>query len=168
VHFDNTPADLIVEEGSAADAVAEVLDEAAVLLASESIGGAAALVEMAVEYATTRIQFGQPIGQFQAIQHRCADMYVDLELARSGVFEALHRDAATLPMPVLASIAKVTATGCYARVATQTLQVHGGTGFTWEHPVHWHLKRAKASQALLGTQSWHRNRIGVYLGMNAT
>lgn len=166
VQFDGTRAELIGEEGSAADALSDVRDEAAILLAAESIGGAATLVDMAVAYATTRVQFAEPIGQFQAVQHRCSDMHVDLELARSGVLEALRRDAAALPLPILSSLAKVSATDCYARVAAQTLQVHGGIGFTWDHPVHWHLKRAKANQAILGTQSWHQRRISDFIGLS--
>ncbi|HEY6463435.1 MAG TPA: acyl-CoA dehydrogenase, partial [Polyangiaceae bacterium] len=147
-----------VGEGSA---VQHALHRAAVALAAESLGGAERCLEAATDYAKTRVQFGRPIGSFQAIKHRLADMLVAVETARSAVLWAAHvADSDDLDeLAVAAPLAKSYATEAFFRCAADSLQVHGGIGFTWEHEVHLFLKRARASLSLLGTPSADRESI---------
>jgi alkylation response protein AidB-like acyl-CoA dehydrogenase len=117
-------------------------------------------MELSVEYAKERVQFGRPIGSFQAIKHRCADMLVDVEGMRSSVYWAAwcigarHDDAS-----VAASTAKVWCSDASRRVMASALQVHGGIGFTWEHDVHLFLKRAQLDQVSFGDAGFHRDRL---------
>jgi 3-oxochol-4-en-24-oyl-CoA dehydrogenase len=162
--FDATPARRIgidVREG-----LERALDRAEVLLAAEQLGGATWVLEMAVDYAKTRIQFGRPIGSFQAIKHKLAEMLMTVELARASVEHAVataDREPAMLAVAV--SHARAVASEAYLRVAQDNLQVHGGIGFTWDHPAHLYLKRAKSSQVLLGSPKWHRSRLADLLGI---
>ena len=122
----------------------------------------------AVGYAQARVQFGRVIGSFQAIKHRCADLLIEVESARSVVYHGLWtaaRDAATLP--VAASLARSVASDAYQRAAADNIQIHGGIGFTWDHPAHLYLKRAKSSQLLLGSPADHRARLAGQLGLDA-
>ncbi|HVT20344.1 MAG TPA: acyl-CoA dehydrogenase family protein [Mycobacteriales bacterium] len=166
VSLSDTPARLIGTEGAAWPVVDRVLDLAAVALSLEAVGGAQRCLEMAVDYAKARIQFGRPIGSFQAVKHRCADMLVDVEGAKSAAYYAAWC-AAELndELPVSASLAKAFCTEAYAKAAADNIQVHGGIGFTWEHPAHLYLKRAKSSELLLGDPATHRDRLGVRLGI---
>lgn len=132
--FAGTPARLVGTIGGGARVAARVRDLAVVALAAEQVGGAARCTEMAVEYAKTRVQFDRPIGTFQAVKHKCADMLIATETARSALFQAV-RDAAAgnADLPISAATAKVIASQAYVSVAGENIHVHGGIGFTWEH-----------------------------------
>ncbi|MFL5843510.1 MAG: acyl-CoA dehydrogenase family protein [Solirubrobacteraceae bacterium] len=141
-------------------AVAELLvDRGALAVAAESVGGADRVLEITLEHLRAREQFGRPLGSFQALKHRCADMFLALTAARSAVEHA----ASVLHQPVgraaAVSIAKSCAAEAYAHIASEGVQMHGGIGFTWEHDMHLHLKRAKLGEALFGDADWHRDRI---------
>ena len=166
LEFASTPARLI---GAAADGwpvLRQVLRTAAILLAAEQVGGAARAAEMAVSYAGLRVQFGRPVGSFQAIKHLCADMLTELEAARSAARYGLWALATGSPdLPLAASLAKVYCSQAYTRIAGDTIQVHGGIGFTWEHPAQLYFKRAKASESLFGTPGYHRSLLAAQLGL---
>jgi alkylation response protein AidB-like acyl-CoA dehydrogenase len=145
--------------GSAA-ALRRVLDRAAVALAAESLGGAERCLEMATDYAKTRVQFDRPIGSFQAIKHRLADLLVAVETARSAAYWAACVAAGDdAELPAAAALAKSYCTEAFFRCAAECVQIHGGIGFTWEHDAHLYLKRARASLSLLGAPARDRERI---------
>jgi alkylation response protein AidB-like acyl-CoA dehydrogenase len=157
VRFDHAPAKLVGARGDSAAAVTSMLDHASLALAAEQAGGAAYLVEMCVDYAKLRHQFGQPIGAFQAIKHKLADMAFDVERMDSVVRHAATAAATDVSeLPIVASIAKVFCSEAFFRVAAESIQVHGGIGFTWEHPAHLYFRRAKSSEYLLGSPARHR------------
>jgi alkylation response protein AidB-like acyl-CoA dehydrogenase len=137
------------------------LDKAAVGLCAECVGGAERAMEIAAEYAKVRIQFDQPIGSFQAVKHRCAQMYVETESARSIMYWAAWAQDQDDPKEaaLAASAAKVYCTDAYRNVAASAVQVLGGTGFSWEHDIHFYLKRAKANELSLGDTIYHRDRV---------
>jgi len=165
--FDSTPARLIGREGEAWPAISAMLDLAVVALAAEQAGGAQKVLEMAVEYAKVRVQFGRAIGSFQAIKHKCADMLLEVESAKSAAYYAGQAAAAgDEELPVLASLAKSRCSEAYARVAAENIQVHGGIGFTWEHPAHLYFKRAKSSELILGDPAYHRELLLQRLGLS--
>jgi alkylation response protein AidB-like acyl-CoA dehydrogenase len=147
------------------DALARALDVAVVAIAAEQVGAAERCLEMSVEYARSRYQFGRAIGSFQAIKHRCADMLVALEHARTVAWHA----AATIDDPVEAAIsvplAKSVCSDAAMRAAGDTIQIHGGIGFTWEHDAHLYFKRAKATSLLFGSIDHHRDRLADALGI---
>ena len=160
IEFHATPARLVGEPGRGAEFLAAALDRAAVLLAAEMVGGAQACLDMSVEYVKQREQFGRPIGSFQAIKHRCAEILVELEGARAAAYYGCWAaDASPAELPVVAGIAKATASEAFFRAAGENVQMHGGIGVTWEHDAHLYLKRAKTSQVLLGDASFHRQRV---------
>jgi alkylation response protein AidB-like acyl-CoA dehydrogenase len=160
VTFADTPARLLGEDG--AGWPAHMLDLAAVYLACEQVGGAARSLELSTDYAKTRVQFGKPIGSFQAIKHKCADMLVAVEMARSAALFAAGAAAEDQSdVPVLASLAKAVCSESFVRCATETIQIHGGIGFTWEHPAHLYFKRARSSEVLLGSPAYHRRLLAV-------
>ena len=166
IEFQDTEAQLIGEEGGAEAILQHVLEIAAVALSSESTGGAQACLDMAVLYAKERLQFGRPIGSFQAIKHKCADMLVQVESARSAAYSAAFsavQDADELS--VTAAIAKSKASEAYYFVAAENIQVHGGIGFTWEHPAHLYFKRAKSSEILLGDPAYHRQKLAALIDL---
>jgi alkylation response protein AidB-like acyl-CoA dehydrogenase len=137
-----------------------IVDQLAVALASDAIGGAAAILERTVEYMTIREQFGRPIGSFQALKHRAANWKVLLEAATALVHHAADALAMGQPdAPMLASAAKFYGCDTYAAIAADAIQLHGGIGFTWEQVCHLFLKRAKLSQQLLGSSSQHKDRV---------
>ena len=151
--------------GAAAPALRQALDRAAIALAAEQVGGAQACLEASVQYAKERVQFGRPIGSFQAIQHKCADMMVAVESARSAVYYAACVAAEETPeLSLAASLAKTTASEAFFRCAAESIQIHGGVGFTWEYDVHLYFKRARAGEHLLGTPDQHRERVARELG----
>nr|WP_211177486.1 acyl-CoA dehydrogenase family protein [Pseudonocardia acidicola] len=159
------PARLIGEDGAGWAAVEHALRVGAVLLAAEQVGGAAAALDMAVQYAKDRHQFGRPIGSFQAIKHKCADMLVQLEAARSAAYYGLWAAASdSAEAPAVASLAKSYCSEAYTFCAGENMQIHGGIGFTWEHPAHLYLKRAKSSETLLGSPAFHRERLATLAG----
>ncbi len=137
-----------------------ILWRACVAIAAESTGIAQRTMEMAVEYAKDRQQFGRPIGAYQAVSHRCAQMLLETENSRSAVYGAAWAaDAEPESLPLAASMAKAYASDAGWRVPDASIQVHGGIGFTWEHDLHFFLKRGKANAATFGTASWHRERV---------
>jgi alkylation response protein AidB-like acyl-CoA dehydrogenase len=137
-----------------------VLWRACVALSAELTGIAQRTLDMAVEYAKEREQFGRPIGAYQAVSHRCAQMLLETENSRSATYYAAWAaDAEPESLPLAASMAKAYASDAGWRVADDSLQVHGGIGFTWEHDLHLWLKRAKADAAMLGDAHWHRERV---------
>jgi alkylation response protein AidB-like acyl-CoA dehydrogenase len=139
---------------------------ATVALAAEMLGGMQRMLEITVEYAKTRKQFGKPIGQFQAVQHLCADMYLMVEATRSAAYYAAYALEQKLPEAREAvSIAKAYASDAYREAGNRAIQVHGGMGFTWENDLHLYYRRAKASEILFGDAAFHRERIaGIVVG----
>ena len=157
IELEGVAAELLGERGAAIRALPRVLDHAAIALANEMVGGAQALLESAVAYANLRVQFGRAIGSFQAIKHKCADMLLEVELAKSAAYGAAQAEAAGDPeTPMLASMAKAAAADAYRRAAADTIQIHGGIGFTWENDTHLWFKRAKSSEVLFGDANHHR------------
>jgi len=164
--FNDTPARLVGERGVGRAVLDRTLDVAAVALAAEQLGGAQRALDMAVQYAQLRQQFGRPIGSFQAIKHRCADLLLEVESLRSAVgYAAAAVAAGSTEVPVLASLLKAYASEVYSHVAGENIQIHGGIGFTWEHDAHLYLKRAKASELFLGDASYHRARLATRIGL---
>jgi alkylation response protein AidB-like acyl-CoA dehydrogenase len=151
-----------IEVGGMAE-VARHLDIAAVAYAAELLGVAQRALDLAVAYAKDRVQFGRPIGSFQAVKHRCADMLVDVEGMRSAVYWAAWTvgdvDAAADERAIAASTAKAWCSDAASRVLASALQVHGGIGFTWEHDLHLYLKRAHLDAVAFGDASFHRARL---------
>ncbi|MCW2621898.1 MAG: putative acyl-CoA dehydrogenase [Frankiales bacterium] len=163
VAFDGTPATRLAGDGAAL--LQHVRHAAAILLAAEQVGAAERVLEITVDYAKTRNQFGRAIGSFQAVKHRCADMLVDVESARSALYSALWCLATDSPeLPLAAATAKAFCSDAFLATSAESIQVHGGIGFTWEHPVHLYFKRAKASQILFGDPAHHRTELAGHLG----
>jgi alkylation response protein AidB-like acyl-CoA dehydrogenase len=151
VRFESAPAELLGTPGAAATVLATVVTHALVALAAECAGGASHCLAMSVQYAKRREQFGRPIASFQAIKHKCADMMVLAEAGRSAAQYAGSLLASGDPSSGQAAVAAfIYCSDAYVTVATETIQIHGGIGFTWEHDAHLYLKRAKSSQLLLG------------------
>jgi alkylation response protein AidB-like acyl-CoA dehydrogenase len=164
LEFDGTPARLIGTDGGAEPGLSKTLDLAAVALAAEQVGGAQRCLDMSVEYAKLRMQFGRPIGGFQAIKHMCADMLLEVESARSAAYYAAWTVADDSDeLPLVASLAKAYCSEAYFRAAADNIQIHGGIGFTWEHDAHLYYRRAKSSELMLGTPSEHREIAATYL-----
>ena len=129
-------------------------------VAAEMVGGARACLDSSVAYAKERVQFGVPIGSFQAIKHQLAELLLKVEQATAVVYHAARAAASGDPeLPLVASIAKAYCSDLYTEVATETIQIHGGIGFTWEHDAHLHFRRARASEVMLGDATAHRERI---------
>ncbi|GIW41028.1 MAG: acyl-CoA dehydrogenase [Candidatus Binatia bacterium] len=138
----------------------DILDHAKVALCAEMCGGAQKVLEMSVEYAKVREQFGRPIGSFQAIQHKCANMLVQVESAKSATYYAAWAVANRTPDARLAAaMAKAYCSDAYRYVAGEGIQIHGGIGFTWEHDMHLYFKRAKASEVTYGDATWNRELV---------
>ncbi|WP_059020216.1 acyl-CoA dehydrogenase family protein [Mycobacterium sp. M26] len=160
VRLDNVSAALVGADGDGWRTLSQVFDRALVALACEQVGGAAFVLESTIDYLKVRQQFGRAIGSFQAIKHRCADMLVELESARSAAGYASAAVASGAEdVSTAASIAKTYCSTAYYHVAAESIQMHGGIGFTWEHPAHLYFKRAKSSEVLFGSPSVHRERI---------
>jgi alkylation response protein AidB-like acyl-CoA dehydrogenase len=160
VRFTDVPARRLATHEDAARICQHALYVGAVLLAAEQVGGAQHLLDLSVSYAKQRLQFGRPIGSFQAVKHRLADMFVDLEHARSAAYYGAWALQYGTDDPALAaSIAQATCSAAYTRIAADAVQVHGGVGFTWEHQAHLYFKRAFTDAALLGGAEEHRSRI---------
>jgi alkylation response protein AidB-like acyl-CoA dehydrogenase len=164
--FDNVEARLIDCEAGGWPILSQVLDLAAVALAAEQVGGAARVLEMSVEYAKVRVQFGRPIGSFQAIKHKCADMLVEVESAKSAAYYGLWAGSELNDeLPTVASLAKAYCSDAYVHCAAENIQIHGGIGFTWEHPAHLYFKRAKSSQLFFGDPTYHRELLAQRIGV---
>lgn len=156
VHFDNTPAERIGDT----DALSKAFDIATVALVAEMVGGMQRTLDITVEYAKMRKQFGKPIGMFQAVQHQCADMYLETESSRSSAYYAAWALEQNAPDAATAvSISKMYASDAARTVGNRGIQVHGGMGFTWENDLHLYYRRAKASETAFGDATFHRERI---------
>ena len=164
--FDQVPAVLIGAEGQAGRLMSRVLDLACVALAAEQAGGARRCLEMSAGYARTRFQFGRPIGSFQAVKHKCADMLVRVELAEATAREAARlADEAAAEFGVAAATAHICCSQAYLFAAAENIQVHGGIGFTWEHPAHLYFRRAKSCELLFGGPAVYHERLLDRLGI---
>ena len=161
------PADAVMGEPDKGWApLKRALDTATAGLCAEMVGGAAQVMEASVEYAKTRQQFGKPIGIYQAVSHKLADMLLEVESARSVTYYAAWAVDADAPdRPVAASIAKAYTSDAYRNIAGNGIQVHGGIGFTWEHDMHLYFKRAKASEVTLGDPTYHRELVAEALDL---
>ena len=163
VVFDDVPVaeeDFLAIGDSARAALERALAVTTVALAAEMVGGMQRVMEIAVEYAKARKQFGKPIGQFQAVQHLCADMLLLTESSRSAAYYAAWALEERAPEAAAAvSIAKAYSSDAYREVGNRGIQVQGGMGFTWENNVHLYYKRAKASELMFGDATYHRERI---------
>lgn len=160
VKFDNAQGELLAQGAAALAAIEKALDVATVALCAEMTGGMQRTLDLAVEYAKTRKQFGKPIGQYQAVQHQCADMLVWTESSRSAAYGAAWALTEGVPDAKSAvSVAKVYASDACREVGNRGVQVQGGMGFTWENDVHLFYRRAKASEICFGDASYHRERI---------
>src|SRR5579883_1084888 len=166
LEFSGTPARLVGDEGGAWEVLSRTLDLAAVALAAEQVGGAQRCLDMSVEYAKVRIQFGRPIGSFQAIKHKCADMLLEVESAKSAAYYAGWAAAeGSDELPAVASLAKSYCSEAYFPAAAENIQIHGGIGFTWEHDAHLYFKRAKSSELMLGDPAYHRELLAQRIGL---
>jgi len=166
IEFSSTPATLIGTDGAGWDALSTTLDLAAVALAAEQVGGAQECLDMSVQYAKDRVQFGRPIGSFQAIKHKCADMLLEVESAKSAAYYAGWAAAdRTDELPAVASLAKAYCSEAYFHASAENIQIHGGIGFTWEHPAHLYFKRAKSSELLFGDPTYHRELLAQRIGI---
>ena len=160
VVLDGAPATLLAGPPDGDRVIAHALHVGAALLAVEQVGAAQHLLDLSVDYAKSRLQFGRQIGSFQAIKHKLADMLVDVEHARSAAYYAVWALADGSDDPALVtSIAQAVCSAAFSRIAADTIQVHGGIGFTWEHQAHLYFKRAATDAALLGTAEQHRDRV---------
>ena len=158
------PAEPLGDPDGAGAALAKTLDQARVMLACESAGGAQHCLDSAVAWARQRVQFGRPIGSFQAIQHKCAEVLLEVASAQSAAHFASWAAEQDEGLPLAAATAKSFCDEAYLRAAQENLHIHGGVGFTWEAEPHLHLKRAKASETLLGPPAFQRARIARELG----
>jgi alkylation response protein AidB-like acyl-CoA dehydrogenase len=166
LEFSGVQARLLCPPGPAAEALARTLDLAVIALAAEQVGGSQRCLDMSVEYAKNRFQFGRPIGSFQAIKHKCADMLLDVESARSAAYFAAWAAADSSPeLPAVASLAKAYCSEAFFRTAGQNIQIHGGIGFTWEHDAHLYFKRAKSAELLFGDPVYHREQLVQRIGV---
>ena len=166
VELSAAPGRLIGTDGQGWATLSAMLERAAVGLAAEQVGGAELAMEMAVEYAIDRKQFGRPIGSFQAIKHKCADMLLEVESAKSAAYYAAWCAAQSNDeLPAMASLAKSYCSEAFFRAASENIQIHGGIGFTWEHPAHLYFKRAKSSELLFGNPTYHRALLADQIGL---
>ncbi|NNF55253.1 MAG: acyl-CoA/acyl-ACP dehydrogenase [Acidimicrobiales bacterium] len=166
VNFHRSPATLIGTDGKGWEIIQQVLDLAAIALAAEQVGGAQFVLEMATQYAKDRVQFGRPIGSFQAIKHKLADMLVEVESAKSAAYYGLWcASEMNDELPSVASLAKAYCSDAYFHAAAENIQIHGGIGFTWEHPAHLYFKRAKSSELMFGDPAYHREQLAQRIGL---
>jgi alkylation response protein AidB-like acyl-CoA dehydrogenase len=166
LEFSGVQATALGDVGAGWAALSKTLDQAAVGLANESVGGAQKVLETAVQYAKDRVQFGRPIGSFQAIKHKCADMLLEVESAKSAAYYAAWSAAEDNDeLPVVASLAKAYVSDAYFHAAAENIQIHGGIGFTWEHDAHLYFKRAKSSEILFGDATYHRELLAQRIGI---
>ncbi len=143
-----------------------IVDRGKVGLCAEMCGGAQRVLEMSVEYAKVREQFGKPIGSFQAIQHKCANMLVEVESSKSVTYYAswaVANDVAEAPLA--AAMAKAYCSDAYRHVSGEGIQIHGGIGFTWEHDMHLYFKRAKSSEVSFGDATWNRELVARHIDL---
>jgi alkylation response protein AidB-like acyl-CoA dehydrogenase len=161
IEFSGAEGTLLGTAGKAADALDRVLDTGRILLAAEMLGSTQECFERTVEYLKTREQFGVPIGSFQALKHRAAQMFCEIELSKSVVLEALSAlDDSSDETAELASLAKARLNDTYNLVSSEGIQMHGGIGMTDEYEIGFFIKRARVSEHTLGNSAFHRNRYG--------
>ncbi|WAH96314.1 acyl-CoA dehydrogenase family protein [Arthrobacter sp. MMS18-M83] len=166
VVLDNAPAELIGSEGAGWEALEQMLLAASVALASENVGGALKLLELSAEYARTREQFGKVIGSYQAIKQKLADVLLDVELARAAAHRVARAASEHDPaLPQEAAMAHALTADTFVKAAYEAIQVHGGIGFTWEHPAHLYFRRAKSNELLFGTPDHQREVAARHLGL---
>jgi alkylation response protein AidB-like acyl-CoA dehydrogenase len=166
VVFDDAPAQLVGEAGAAAAAYDTAWRTALLALVAEQAGGAEFLMGLSLDYAKLRHQFGRPIGSFQAVKHKLADMAFDLERMKSVVTQLSADVVAGRPQAaVVAHLAKAFCSEAYFRIAAENIQIHGGIGFTWEHVSHLYFRRAKSTEYLLGSPAAHREQMITLLGV---
>ncbi|MCA9773543.1 MAG: acyl-CoA/acyl-ACP dehydrogenase [Myxococcales bacterium] len=166
VTFKAVPATLLGTVDAGWAPLEKTLRQASVCLAAESVGGAQRCLDMAVEYARIRVQFGRPIGSFQAVKHRAVDMLLEVEGARAAAYYAAwaaHED--NPEFTIVAPLAKACCTDAFLAAAAGNIQIHGGIGYTWEHDAHLLYRRAKANDQLLGDASTHRAKLADALGI---
>jgi alkylation response protein AidB-like acyl-CoA dehydrogenase len=164
VTFDHPAADLLVEGDAAHKALDHALNVVTVALCAEMTGGMQRMLDIAVEYAKTRKQFGKPIGQYQAVQHQCADMLLYTESARSAAYYAAYTmTEGNADAPAAVSVAKAYASDACRETGNRAVQVQGGMGFTWENDTHLFYRRAKASEIAFGDATYHRERIARFV-----
>ena len=146
--------------GAGGAPLSRVLDRATVGLCAEMCGGAQKVLDMTVEYAKIRQAFGRPIGSYQGVKHKAADMLVDVENSKSiTYYAAWAMDEGAAEGPLAVSMAKAYVSDAYRRVSAAGIQLHGGIGFTWEHDLHLYFKRAKGSEFTFGDATYHRERV---------
>jgi alkylation response protein AidB-like acyl-CoA dehydrogenase len=166
IEFSGVTAEPLGEPGKGWPALSKTLDQAAVALSNEMVGGAQFVLDMSVEYAKVRVQFGRPIGSFQAIKHKCADMLLEVESGKSAAYYAAWAAAEDNDeLPVVACLAKAYVSEAYFHSAAENIQIHGGIGFTWEHDAHLYFKRAKSSEIFLGDATYHRELLAQRIGI---
>jgi alkylation response protein AidB-like acyl-CoA dehydrogenase len=164
--FHDVPARLVGTEGAAGGLLERVLDVTAVALAAEQLGGAQAALDMAVGYTKSREQFDRPVGSFQGLKHRAADLLLEIESTRSAVlFGAWAVAESSDEVPAVASLLKAYASDTFTHAAGENIQMHGGIGFTWEHDAHLYLKRASFCQLFLGDPNFHREQLASRIGV---
>jgi alkylation response protein AidB-like acyl-CoA dehydrogenase len=160
IEFKGARAELLGNLDDGTPALRRTMDQAAIALANEMVGGAQTMLDSAVDYSKLRVQFGREIGSFQAIKHKLADLLLEVELAKSAAYYAAQAAAIEDPeWPALASLAKASASETYLRSAIDCIQIHGGIGFTWDNDTHLWFKRAKSSEVFLGQPSYHRELL---------
>ncbi len=165
LHFAATPA-VAIDAAEPHAILARTVNVLITALAVEQVGIAARCLELTLDHVRTRQQFGRPIGAFQAVQHRCAEMLLRLESARSAAYYAAWTvDGAPAELPRAASLAKSYCSEAAAFITAETLQLHGGIGFTWEHDAHLYFKRAKVDEVLFGSPAAHRELLGALVGI---
>jgi alkylation response protein AidB-like acyl-CoA dehydrogenase len=146
--------------------LSRVIDRATVALCAEMCGGAQRVLDMTVEYAKVRVAFGRPIGSYQGVKHKAADMLVDVENAKSLTYYAAWAVDENVPeAPLAASMAKAYCSDAFRKTAGAGIQLHGGIGFTWEHDLHLYFKRAKSSEFTFGDATYHRERVAQLINL---
>lgn len=167
VTFAEAPGLLVGVDDDPGESLRRAMDLTVVALAAEQVGGAARCVEMIVSYLKVREQFGKPLGMFQALKHRCADLLTEVECARAVVEAAAVAGSASdwSLLAALAGSAKVACSEVFSHASAECVQLHGGIGFTWEHDAHLYFKRARASRYLFGEPGVYRERVAVAIGL---
>ena len=166
ISFNDVPVELLGGVVPSPEQLQYIYSTLFAALASEMIGGAAHLLESAVEYSKNRVQFGRTISSFQTIKHRCAELLLEVEFAKSAVYRAVQAISEDDPeLNQYCSLAKAVANDAYLRAAVDCIQIHGGIGFTWENDTHLWFKRAKSSEVFLGNSSFHRERFLAEMGL---
>ena len=163
VSFDGAAGTPLTSGGGGAAATGAALNLALVVLAAEQVGGAAACLDMAAEYAKIRHQFSRPIGGFEAIKHKLADLLILVEMGRSAIDRALLAEQDSSRLAEAAAVAKIWCSDAFTTVTTENVHIHGGIGFTWEHDAHLYFRRARADEGLLGDATVHRERLATLL-----